>query len=137
MTVDAHITSALQRPIITMATLTGNIIVGTRQREIANVMQRLDVGEGLGVVALLARRAILAFVNIRFRVTTGTIQWARLEGLRWMTVAAANVEVFAVEPKLRHRIVIELIIAGFEVAALAFVTEAAFVHIIISVTALG
>jgi hypothetical protein len=38
MTVDAHVTSALQRPIIAMAALTRNIVVRARQREIAYIM---------------------------------------------------------------------------------------------------
>ena len=54
-----------------------------------------------------------------------------------MAIAATNIEMFAIEAKLRHRIVIEFIVAGFQVATFALVTEAAFVHIIISVTALG
>ena len=73
MAIDAHVARALQRAIIAMTTLAGNIVVGTRQRKIANIMQRLNVGEGLGVVALLAGRSILAFVNIRFWVTAGAI----------------------------------------------------------------
>jgi hypothetical protein len=88
-------------------------------------------------VALLALCAVLTFVNIGLGVTTRAVRWARLEGLGWMAIAAAYVEMFAIEAKLRHRIVIELIIAGFKVATLALVTKAAFVHIVISVAALG
>ena len=81
MTIDAHVTSALQRTIIAMAAFTGNIVVSTRQREIADIMQWLDVGKGLGIVALLALGAVLAFVNIWLGMTTGAIRWARLKGL--------------------------------------------------------
>lgn len=100
-------------------------------------MQGLDVREGLGVVTLLAGRTILAFVDIRLWMAAGTIQWSRLEGLRWMAIGAAHLEVFAVQPEFRHGVVIELVITGFQVTAFALITEATFVDVIIGVTALG
>lgn len=53
-----------------------------------------------------------------------------------MAIRATNFEMFAVERKPSHRIVIELIVAGLHVAAFALVTKPTFVHVIISVTTL-
>ncbi len=136
VTVDAHVAGALQWTIIPVTALAGNIVMRARQREVANIVQRLDIGKRLGVMALLARGAVLAFVHIRLRVTAITVDWPRLERLRRMAVRAPDIQVFAFQLKLRHRVVIELIVTGFDVAAFAFVTEPTFVHVVVGVAAL-
>jgi hypothetical protein len=136
VTVDAHVPSALQRSIIAMAAFARNIVVSAGQREVTHIVEWLNIGERLGVMALLARGAVLAFVHIRLRVTAITVDWPRLERLRRMAVRAPDIQVFAFQLKLRHRVVIELIVTGFDVAAFAFVTEPTFVHVVVGVAAL-
>jgi len=102
MAVDAHIAGTLQWTIIAVTAFAGNIVMCTRQREVANIVQWLNVGERLGVMALLTRRAVLAFVHIRLRVTAITVDRPRLECLRRMTVRAPDIQVFAFQLKLRH-----------------------------------
>src|SRR5262245_46425235 len=137
MAVDAHVARAGERPLVLVAALAREAVVHAAQREVADVVQRLDVLERLRGVTLLARSAVLTFVDARLGVTAEASGRARLERDRRMAVRASHFEVFAVEVERRHLVVVEEVVAGLGVAALAFVTEPALVGVVVGVTALG
>src|ERR1044071_7751121 len=61
----------------------------------------------------------------------------RLERHRRMAVRAPRGQVLAVEPERRHRVVVEDVVAGLDVALLALLAEPALVRVVILVAALG
>ena len=103
-------------------------------------MERLDVAERGRVVALVAECSELPFVNLRFGVantTTETIGWPRLERDRGVAIRALGGQVRAVKLELRLGVVIEDVLAGFQVALLALVAEPLAVGVIFGVTTLA
>jgi len=85
-------------------------------------------------MAALARRAVLAVVHLRFGVTAVARHRPRLElerrALNRMTAVARDLGVFAVELVLRRDLVIEPILSGREVTAIAALAEVPTVHVV-------
>src|SRR6185503_7672218 len=113
------------------------VVVHALEREVADVVQRLDVGERSRRVALLALRAVLALVDLRLGMAAEAARRPRLERDRRMAVDAADFQVLAVEVERRLLVVVEDVVAGLDVAALALVAEPAFVRVVLGVTAFG
>ena len=128
--VDAQISRARQRPVIAMASRACQVVVATFEGEVADVVHRSDVAEGLRRVALLARSAVLAAMHIGFGMTAKAGRRPRLERHRWMTIHAANLQMLPGELEARHGVVAEDVVTGFDVTAPAFVTEPSLVRVV-------
>src|SRR5262249_33714742 len=87
-------------------------------------------------VALRAAGAVLAAVHLGLGVTAEAVGRPRLERDRWMAVVAPHLEVLSVEVERRHRVVVEDVVAGLDVALLALVAEPLLVRVVVGVAAL-
>lgn len=132
--IEAEVARPCERPRILVATLARQIVVHASQRKVPDIVQRLNVLERARGMALLALRSILAFVNFWLRVTSVAVGRPRLERDRGMAVRAPHFEVFPIEVKCRHRVVVEDVIPCLLVTPLAREAESAFVGVIVFVT---
>src|SRR5262249_31939825 len=71
--VDAQVAAAGERPVIAVAALARDVVVHALEREVANVVQRLDVFPRSRGVALRAAGAVLAAVHLGLGVTAEAV----------------------------------------------------------------
>src|SRR5688500_3514925 len=90
-----------------------------------------------GRVATLAPRDVLAEVRARLGMATAARHRARpilrIHAARWMAAIAGDSEVLSVELELRHRRVVEAVVAVRGVAAFAGRAERAAVRVVVAV----
>ena len=114
--VDAEIPGASQRSAVDVATLAVETIVGTLEREVAYIVQRLNVAEIVCRVAGLAHRAVGTFMNIWLRVASEAVLWPRLESDLGMTIRTLCLEVNTVELPVGLKVVVEDVLTGLHMA---------------------
>jgi hypothetical protein len=120
--VDAQVPGAGEASVVDMAFLAALLIVGSLELEIANVVQRDDVGEGVRGVAGLAHRSKLALVYLGLGVAGAsavTVCGPGLEGHAWMAIGTTNRQMLAGQDVITLCIVVENVLASLKMAALA------------------
>ena len=134
--IDAEIAAARERPVIAMAALARDVVVRALEREVADIVEGLDVLPRARAVALLAARAVLALVNRGLGMAAEARGRSRPERDGRVAVRAPDSQVLAVEVERRHRVVVEQVVARLEVTLLALLAEPALVGVVIRMATL-
>lgn len=123
-----------------MTGIAGLLIVRPFEIEIADIVQGLDVREGLGSMTSRAIGPKFALMYLGFRMTGTTAEAVPRSGLKGhtgVTIRALHCEMLSGQFVVTLNIVIEGVFTGFQVTAIALVAQAIFVHIVFGVAALG
>ena len=119
MAVEAKVARPSERSRILVASHAGEVVVHPSQRKIADIVQRLNIRKCSRGMALFALRSVLTFVNFRLGMASVAVGRSRLERDRRMAIRAPHLEVFPIEVKCRHRVVVENVVPSLLVAPLA------------------
>ena len=120
--IDTEVARARKLPAVDMASLTREPVVGSPQRKISHVMQRLDVAKRGRIVAGFTPGSELPSVNVRFGMASSATETGcgpRFERNPRMALCASRRQMRAVQGELRLRIVVKNILSGLQMTCLA------------------